>query len=608
MQEAQKNKAPYLDLNNELYGSLFRARVGYALVATMTTLISFGVGLGLQAYISIYERRLPWHFRLATIFATAAGVILSSLVCDELCLLLYDGTMQPPLARSRSFFAAVLGRERIDIIDRMLTMSFEVISMASFFIAFFTSGSPGEAVESYVLATGCMCILGAFVAIVMKLYAMLKPKISDAQCKLEASLRMMRMGETYEEVFARCDNENQLDTSEKALVELNRESFGRALLYIMLAVLLEALSWLLVMTQHEILGIMLSFSLFIGALLVSAAGVHVLMPRAIGRTFNALIGLFTLFGAMLMLAPFLHLQPRDADDTPLFVLSDNSTYSTQKAPDGSEYPLCRMQFGKHDVSEEKRLTPLDVLAFARAAYAKTEQGVKHHIWNATHGTALEDGVVLEELEDPQTVGRWAIIKIPASKTRVLAVRGTVTTADAMADADLWAGVHLVQSFNKIVPILETIPTKLTKKLVSSTSMRSMLGEPRIWTRLLAAAERAKRKSDEENYAFVVTGHSLGGGLAQIVGASLHAQTLVFSPVGVKYSTDRFGIDEEDVSRYVTVVQPRKDPVPRIDKQPGFVQLISCKHSAFVCHGLVITAGELHATCGDTRGRIMIPQK
>merc|ERR1712048_1364303 len=84
---------------------------------------------------------------------------------------------------------------------------------------------------------------------------------------------------------------------------------------------------------------------------------------------------------------------------------------------------------------------------------------------------------------------------------------------------------------------------------------------------------------------VLTGHSLGGGVAQVIGSRLGVSTLVFSSPGVGYSVKRFGMLKEDTmnghavqaaeSKVVNVV-PALDVVPRVDLQIAVTQQIECR--------------------------------
>jgi len=124
------------------------------------------------------------------------------------------------------------------------------------------------------------------------------------------------------------------------------------------------------------------------------------------------------------------------------------------------YPVCKTSWGGEQINGEKgdmehRLGILDIGVLCDAVYAddQTHHDEMLHMAQASfNGTDLED-VELEDYErDFNKVGRWAIFKIPSAKTRVMAIRGTVTAADKMADADLFSFAFLINMLDRFVPI------------------------------------------------------------------------------------------------------------------------------------------------------------
>merc|ERR1719235_244956 len=96
---------------------------------------------------------------------------------------------------------------------------------------------------------------------------------------------------------------------------------------------------------------------------------------------------------------------------------------------------------------------------------------------------------------------------------------------------------------------------------------------------------------------VLTGHSLGGGIAQIVAARLGLQSLLFSAPGDTFLAKAFDIQKQPALKYVNI-KPEVDLVPRVDEQSGVVQPILCRNkdgtlgSASTCHQILKTACEL----------------
>lgn len=100
----------------------------------------------------------------------------------------------------------------------------------------------------------------------------------------------------------------------------------------------------------------------------------------------------------------------------------------------------------------------------------------------------------------------------------------------------------------------------------------------------------------------MTGHSLGGGLAGIVGAKLKLPSVAFSPPGLKFSRLKHGLRLRDLA-HTTVVAPIRDPVPLVDKHTGLVQHTGCNESsALLCHLPQLMVCDLLQRCGDAGNR------
>ncbi|CAE8616795.1 unnamed protein product [Polarella glacialis] len=252
----------------------------------------------------------------------------------------------------------------------------------------------------------------------------------------------------------------------------------------------------------------------------------------------------------------------------------------------------------------KRLTALDLHVFASAMYEGIEKDVMRIIRNATEGTQLAGGIETEFLANFSQIGRWGLFKVPSAKSRVLAIRGTTTSKDAMANTDLFASIQILQLVSRITPVLEVIPVQWLQHVNRMINLHPWMGDGEVYVKLLAFAADAKQRCIKDVYDLIITGHSLGGGLAQIVGARVHASAVTWSPVGVLYNMDRFNMTERGVYRNIVDVQPDLDVVPLIDKQPGFTKRIACTATTLQCHSVRRSGCELYWICGDARGRNM----
>ncbi|CAK8992977.1 Kinase D-interacting substrate of 220 kDa [Durusdinium trenchii] len=192
-----------------------------------------------------------------------------------------------------------------------------------------------------------------------------------------------------------------------------------------------------------------------------------------------------------------------------------------------------------------------------------------------------------------------LLKAQQCGTRVFALKGTSSWRDVYADIKLFATIEVLQALSKIVPILSLLPVALVQGIVGYTGGGG--------AKLLRCERREGREGTRTTDVQVLTGHSLGGCIAQIVAARQQLPALVFSSPGVLYSARRFQIVPES-ARHVVVVVPDGDVIATVDEHAGVVQRIACfkkngqAASTATCHRLRKTACEVWRACGDAWGR------
>lgn len=107
---------------------------------------------------------------------------------------------------------------------------------------------------------------------------------------------------------------------------------------------------------------------------------------------------------------------------------------------------------------------------------------------------------------------------------------------------------------------------------------------------------------------VMAGHSLGGGIAQIVAAKNNLKAVSFSAPGVMLGRKSFmDLSQAAIQQNLINVWPYSDIVPAIDTQGVLVQGIRCNQPNFIdCHSINNTITELSSVCGDPYGRVVLP--
>ena len=172
---------------------------------------------------------------------------------------------------------------------------------------------------------------------------------------------------------------------------------------------------------------------------------------------------------------------------------------------------------------------------------------------------------------------------------VIAVRGTVSSADWLEDLTIWgegALLHVGQTLlflplGKFAPIIVEI----------FASLRSY---GRGYVDVVADRVRALQAEGQE---VMLVGHSLGAGVSNIVGAMLHVQAVGFEGPGIEMQRDRFNFTQSDADLYAYNTYMSGDPVPFMDYQAGNIQHLRANCGAS-CHFMSTIIANLRRSCGD----------
>lgn len=187
-----------------------------------------------------------------------------------------------------------------------------------------------------------------------------------------------------------------------------------------------------------------------------------------------------------------------------------------------------------------------------------------------------------------------------SNTSVVAIRGTSSVAEIFQDVNFWMPSAFLQVAQILGPSLFNIRGILPFMTGHFPEYRDeQIAKLMNYTRDLTKAK---------NETVYVTGHSLGGGLATMVGGMLNIPAVTFSAPGIG-DTSAILDPQPDLKtfllrlRHIGVnVVPDGDAVPQVDKQSGMVVPLDCNASALDCHALKRTMCKILAACGDGGGR------
>eukprot|EP01080_Neovahlkampfia_damariscottae_P006116 gene6116-10123_t len=189
--------------------------------------------------------------------------------------------------------------------------------------------------------------------------------------------------------------------------------------------------------------------------------------------------------------------------------------------------------------------------------------------------------------------------IPEKNLSIIAVRGTHLFLDVIQDFDIWKEISLLQFASMLGPFLNFWPDSMTSRLIQVVSFAEQ-------TAVVASSGSRFYYQDLDDYVrvektkrkIILTGHSLGGGIANIVGANREIQTIAFSAPGTIFNRHKLNIDLININRYCVNIIPDNDIVPKIDRNGGTIQSLDCDESFIACHSISRTVNRLTQSCGS----------
>jgi len=177
---------------------------------------------------------------------------------------------------------------------------------------------------------------------------------------------------------------------------------------------------------------------------------------------------------------------------------------------------------------------------------------------------------------------------------VVSIRGTSNGWDALSDAQLWSAAALGQWIRAIMP-LGSLFTPILQYLVEIVSVieSGHLDSVAFYKQTSAFVKHVNDPKYDDalggKYAHImITGHSLGGGLAMISGAQQKVPAVALSGPNAVLSRRTFSpqFSKEDLEMYTFNIVPDRDMVPRLDDLSQNYQRINCRtglNDPISCH-------------------------
>ncbi|ORC87702.1 uncharacterized protein TM35_000201110 [Trypanosoma theileri] len=288
--------------------------------------------------------------------------------------------------------------------------------------------------------------------------------------------------------------------------------------------------------------------------------------------------------------------PRHADPQALVYESDKSKYSAAR-----HQGLCAQHWAQD-------LHAGDLAYFSLMAYLQRESKDSVTMLNfyKRHRDGAEDW---EDIPTNQTYGRAVFRHIysRSKNTSVIAIRGTDITSpfDFLQNMLLFSETIVFRVLANVLPLAGLIPERVIVDYVAASSAISslLLGGPSKDYYHLHVEEYLKNVHSKY---IVLTGHSLGGVVAQIVAAHTHLPGVAFSSPGVNLMRKKLNLDPDAIDGFTTNVMVSNDFAVAIDTPGGTVYHIQCEHkTSEVCHSMELHTIRIWTVCPSYREKTLL---
>jgi len=269
-------------------------------------------------------------------------------------------------------------------------------------------------------------------------------------------------------------------------------------------------------------------------------------------------------------------------------------------------------------SEVHNLNTMDFALLSEAAYyeADTFEGAMNAFFPPSANLPWELVNAATGIKSPLT---WYEVRFPTIDVTVFAVRGTdpANISDILEDIRMWTESSSVGLLSIVFPTVRLWTKKASEMMIYSLRI------------IIDVTTHAENKQEHKNWAYLnllkrvesipsteqvlLTGHSMGGSMAAIVGALTQRHVFAVQPPGIYHSIAKFAFDQKkDIPaswvhhEQITIVVEGDFINNSFDDHGGMVQTLQCAEPdlslQMACHMLEGTMCHILRHCGDPRGR------
>lgn len=197
-----------------------------------------------------------------------------------------------------------------------------------------------------------------------------------------------------------------------------------------------------------------------------------------------------------------------------------------------------------------------------------------------------------------SVGTLHVYNSTAGNAKVVVLKGPTETNYVFQAVTIWA-----ESMT-MVPFSVAAPSEWVTGLVKVVSyLQTFIPFP--WIHGLEGIEAAIRALNVSSNV-VITGHSMGGSLAGIVGARMKLPVIAFSAAGITYQRGKFGLSSDAVSQNVMGIKSSNSALSGVDTYGDSSQVLQCSDGVTACSSIEFFSLKLMEVCPQPFNRTHTP--
>eukprot|EP00756_Hemistasia_phaeocysticola_P017181 Hpha_TRINITY_DN15522_c1_g4::TRINITY_DN15522_c1_g4_i1::g.108079::m.108079 len=292
------------------------------------------------------------------------------------------------------------------------------------------------------------------------------------------------------------------------------------------------------------------------------------------------------------------------------------------------YPICKMRW-----RDANRLSIVDFAMLADLSYAENgaewtagfNSRFNNSGWEVVfpEGPSQRVGEVIQsdfgEDEGASSIS-WVHLYHHPKKQHILVLRSNLEGRHLMRDLSVWGRSASVQLLGILVPPVRVLTDQLTAALVGGLGFIGLtlddgakpvneISAPLVqFAQRLTSGDTALTRGSAnvtegavQSGPVTLVGHGTDGGFAAVVAARLGLRSVTFGAPGTQWVRQDAGLSYPSPTEVSVIAS--QDPLAKVDKHTGGVQVIECRRDSISeCHNMREIACELTRRCGDPSDR------